>query len=735
MFMNKLFYIILFCFGFVNAQDPVYGTVYGDSPDNPLPGANVYWLLTDKGTVTDINGKFSILSNPDSTKLIISYVGYISDTLTVRDAQRIIHVLQSKENEDLDEVVVSQRKKSSQLSFLSTQNVLNVSSEELLKAACCNLSESFETNPAIDVNFDNALTGVKQVQMMGLPSPYLLFTEENIPIIRGASQVYGLSFTPGTWIESLQITKGAGSVINGYESMTGQINAELKKPLTSERMFLNLFRSLEGRNELNFHAKSTLSSKLSANVFIHYNEGSEKFDKNNDGFLDMPLSEQVNILSRFQYLDSENGWVSFFNFRFLQDDKIFGQADFVPESHKNKTSIWGSEIATNRYESSLKIGYVFPELPYQSFGAQLAYSDHSQESYFGLRTYDIRHKSGFANLLFNSILGNTLHKFKTGIQFAYDAYDELIETQTTNRIDRSIGAFFEYSYDSLERLNMVLGLRFDHHNNIGSFLTPRAHFRYAFSETSSLRFSVGSGRRVAATFAENQKLFGSGRTIQTPKIQSFDFGLAPEHAWNYGVSFLKGFQIGSVSFNVNADLYRTEFVNQVVVDWETIGQISLYNLSGESYANSFQLGLDTRLFRILDARFAYKYYDVQLDYSSGRIQKPLQPKQRYFMNFGYIGTKWRMDATYHHTGPQRIPPTVMRPNGFKSDAFGLINAQLTYIPKINFEIYMGAENLNNQRQAHPILSSDQPFSSSFDSSLIYAPVFGRMMYVGLRFNL
>ena len=352
-----------------------------------------------------------------------------------------------------------------------------------------------------------------------------------------------------------------------------------------------------------------------------------------------------------------------------------------------------------------------------------------------MRTYDIRHKSGFANLLFNSILGNTLHKFKTGIQFAYDAYDELIETQITNRIDRSVGAFFEYSYDSLERLNMVLGLRFDHHNNIGSFLTPRAHFRYAFSETSSLRFSVGSGRRVAAAFAENQKLFGSGRIIQTPKIQSFDFGLAPEHAWNYGVSFLKGFQIGSVSFNVNADLYRTEFVNQVVVDWETIGQISFYNLSGESYANSFQMGLDTRLFRILDARFAYKYYDVQLDYSSGRMQKPLQPKQRYFMNLGYIGNKWRMDMTYHHTGTQRIPPTVLSPNGFESDAFGLVNAQLTYIPKTNFEIYMGAENLNNQRQARPILSADQPFSSSFDSSLVYAPVFGRMMYVGLRFNL
>jgi outer membrane receptor for ferrienterochelin and colicin len=468
---------------------------------------------------------------------------------------------------------------------------------------------------------------------------------------------------------------------------------------------------------------------------VHFNQFSEKIDKNKDGFLDIPLSEQVNVLSRLQYLDMEKGWVSFFNIRFLQDDKIFGQGDFSPKLHKNTTSIWGSEIMTNRYESSLKIGYVFPDLPYQSFGAQLAYSNHNQESYFGLRTYDIKHKSGFANLLFNSILGNTLHKFKTGIQFAYDAYDELIENQTSNRIDRSVGAFFEYSYESLERLNMVLGIRLDHHNNIGAFITPRAHVRYAFSETSSLRFSAGSGRRFASAFSENQKLFGSGRSIQTPNLQSNDFGLAPEYAWNYGVSFLKAVQIGSSSINLNLDLYRTEFVNQVVVDWETLGQVSFYNLLGESFANSFQLGLDTRLFKILDARFAFKYYDVKVDYLSERMQKPLQPKQRYFINLGYVDTKWRMDATYHFIGSQRIPPTVVNPNGFESNPFGLINAQLTFIPKINFEIYMGTENLNNEKQVRPILSAEEPFSSNFDSSLVYAPVFGRMMYVGLRYNL
>ena len=733
MLYRFLFFFFGFCF--VQAQDVFSGTVFGNDESNPLPGANVYWLATNKGTVTDIDGKFSMQKQASDSQLVISYVGFTSDTLSIQNSKTIIHILKRKDGANLDEVVVSERKKTSQLSFLSAQNVLNVSSEELLKAACCNLSESFETNPAIDVNFDNALTGVKQVKMMGLPSPYLLFTEENIPTIRGASQVYGLSFIPGTWIESLQITKGAGSVINGYESMTGQINSELKKPLTSERLFLNLFRSFEGRNELNVHTKANLSNKWSANLFVHYNERTDRVDKNDDQFLDMPLSDQVNILTRFQYLDAEKGWVSFFNVRILHDNKLFGQTNFIPKTHKNTTAVWGSEMLTKRYETSLKLGYVFPELPYQSFGFQLAYSDHDQQSYYGLRAYDIRHKSMFSNVIFNSILSNTLHKFKTGLQFAYDQYDETVEVQSTNRTDRSVGAFFEYSYDSLERLRMVLGLRFDHHNHIGSFVTPRVHLRYAYTDTSSLRFSMGSGRRVATVFAENQKLFGSGRTILIPALQSHHYGLLPERAWNYGVSYLKGFQIGSIPLNVNLDLFRTSFVNQVVVDWETLGQVSFYNLDGDSYANSLQLGLDTRLFRLIDARFSYKFYDVQVDYVAAKKQKPLQPKQRYFLNLGYVGDYWRADATYHYTGSQRIPATIQHPSGFESNAFGLMNAQITYISKRNFEIYMGGENLTNYKQVQPILSGDQPFSSSFDSSLVYAPVFGRMTYLGLRYNL
>ena len=245
-----------------------------------------------------------------------------------------------------------------------------------------NLSESFETNPSIDVNFSDALTGTKQIKMLGLTSPYLLITEENIPMVRGASQAYGLTFTPGTWIESIQITKGMGTVVNGFESIAGQINTELKKPFTDNPFFLNLFGSKNGRLELNTHLNKKITDKWSTGLFIHLNQRNQKIDKNSDNFLDVPLSNQVNILNRFQYMDPLKGWVVFYNLRFLNDQKQTGQILFSPDTDKNSSIIWGSEIETKRFDTALKVGYVYPEYPYKSFGLQTAYSNHDQDSYY-----------------------------------------------------------------------------------------------------------------------------------------------------------------------------------------------------------------------------------------------------------------------------------------------------------------------------------------------------------------
>ena len=740
----KYIYILLFMFSWsVQSQQLLSGQIKIQEFESKtlIEGANLFWLNTSIGTISDKTGSFKIPMTPKSNQLVISYLGFKTDTLTITKPIRLFHTLLPDNNDALDEVTLTQRRKAIQKSYFESQNIIMVSSEELLKAACCNLSESFETNPSIDVNFADALTGTKQIKMLGLSSPYLLISEENIPMVRGASQIYGLTFTPGTWIQSIQITKGAGSVVNGFESIAGQINTEIQKPSSDAPIFINAYTSVNGRQEFNAHFNTKFNEKWSAGSYVHVNQRTQKFDKNADQFLDVPISKQINILNRWQYTDASKGWVGFASLRFLDDSKQTGSIIFDPKVHKNTTSFWGSEIETKRLDASVKIGYVFPETTYKSFGFQSAYSNHDQDSYFGLRRYEIEHKSFFTNLLFNSIISNTKNKFKTGINFSFDEYNEQVDLIDYQRRDEVVGAFFEYSYDSLDKLSLTAGIRIDSHNRLGTFITPRLHVRYNPWERSVLRASIGSGRKVANIFAENQKLFGTNRLIQVRENGGSVYGLRPEKAWNYGLSFRQGFTLFEKLGDVTVDFYRTQFEDQVVVDWEQASHIRFYNLEGSSYANSFQLEIDYVPFRNTALRLAYKNYQVKTTYGTQTLQKPLQPKQRFFANFEYRleneekGSQWKADWTYHFVGEQRLPTNSRDGVGFLSKSYGLLNMQITRVFSTQFEVYLGGENLGNYKQLNPIVGAENPFGTTFDTSLVYAPIFGKMFYAGLRFKL
>lgn len=743
---NSIITIFLLLPLFLFSQETLTGMIMDkNNPKDNLGvfGANVYWLNSSTGATTNEKGWFTIPYKKSYKKLVVSYVGYKTDTLIITNLEPIHHFI-IPENE-LEEVTIKSKKKATQRSFVQTQNVFTVNSAELLKAACCNLAESFETNPSIDVNFSDALTGTRQIQMLGLKSPYLLITQENLPSIRGAAQVFGLTFTPGTWVESIQITKGAGSVINGYESISGQINAELVKPFTDKRLFLNAYGSLGGRLELNTHFNHKISEKWQTGLYIHGNYRGEKFDRNKDNFLDNPLTNQVNVMSRWQYLDTEKGWVSFINVRYMNDAKQTGEINFNPSLDKGGSDIWGGEIDTKRFDSSLKLGYVFPELPFQSFGFQFAYSNHEQDSYFGLKTYDIKHESIYSNLLFNSIIGDTRSKFTTGINFTYDTYDEFVNSINFSRNENSFGGFFEYAYDNLDNFSFTTGLRVDTHNLLGTFITPRVHLRYAPWEKAVFRGSVGQGRKSANVFAENQQLFASARQIDIQSSGGKIYGLDPEVAWNYGISYLQGFNLFDKKGDITFDFYRTHFQNQVVVDWENPQRISFYNLEGESYANSFQTEVNYFFNEYLNVRLAYKFYDIETDYNSGKLSKPLTPNHRFFANISYetkpveLIKQWKFDLTYNFIGDQRLPDTSSNPIEYQleeySNSYSLLNAQVTKVFSKKFEMYFGVENLTNFTQKNPILASDTPFGANFDSTIIYGPIFGRMFYSGLRFKI
>ena len=732
------------------AQQFSKGTVV-DEANLPLMGAEVYWNGTQIGVSTDDNGTFTLKRTESSNTLVISYIGYKTKTVKVTNSEAL-HI-QLEPQSALEEVVVTQKRANTMKSQWQVANLHTMSSGELLKAACCNLSESFSTNPSIDVNFSDAVTGNKQIKMLGLTSPYILMAEENIPAMRGASQAYGLSFVPGTWIESIQITKGAGSVINGYESISGQINYEIEKPINARPFFLNLYTSEDSRYELNAHTKVKLSDKWATSLLAHGNVRQRKSDHNHDGFIDNPIGNQINLLNRWQYSNAEKGWVSFVNLNYMKDERQAGQIDYNPLTDKGTTNAWGSEVNSERFTLSNKTGYVFPDTPYKSIGLQNSFQSHRQDSYFGLNSYDIHQKSWYGNLIYNSIIGNTQHKFATGLSGTYDDYNEQLTTSALagdfSRIDRSVGAFFEYTYDNSSNFSFVAGIRADSHNNLGNFITPRFHLRYNPWKEATFRLSAGRGKRAANVIAENQQLLASSRQLH---IVGGDggklYGLNPEIAWNYGASFLQAFKIWGKNAELSVDFYRTHFDNQVVVDLDHSPQQALfYNLDGKSFANSLQAEVSISPAKGLDFKAAYKYYDVQTQFTKGQLEKTLTPKHRWFANIAYETadtqennhSQWKFDVTFNWLGEQRLPTTATNPLAYRlsdyAPSFATLNAQITRVFSKTFEVYVGGENITNYKQANGILAANAPFGAYFDSTMQYAPAFGQMYYAGMRFKL
>jgi outer membrane receptor for ferrienterochelin and colicins len=745
--MKKYLIALFILLGFNGfSQEKIKGKVYENTEENknlPLIGATVAWEGTTEGTQTDPEGNFE-LSYKQGQNLVISFVGMRTETITVTENK--FQEITLYPDSMLETLVIERKRQSLSRIRTSSANITNISSSELLKAACCNLSEAFETNPSIDVNFSDAITGNKQIRMLGLNSPYILMAEENIPSVRGASQAYGLSFIPGTWVESIQITKGAGSVTNGYESISGQINYELIKPVNDIPMFVNAYASTDSRFELNTHFNKKVSDKWSSSLFIHGNARTGENDMNHDHFLDNPLGKQINVMNRWQYTNTEKGWVSFLNFRYMNDDKQSGSIHFDKDRDKLTTNYWGSEILTEKFDASAKVGYVFPDTPWKSFGFQNSFNSHKQDSYFGLREYNIHQNSFYSNLLYNSILSNTMHKFSTGISFTYDQYDELVSTTDWSRIDNSIGTFFEYTYCNDDDFSFVAGVRLDNHNRLGTFVTPRLHTRYNPWDGGTIKASVGRGIRSANIFAENQHLFASSRSFDIVNSGGKIYGLDPEVAWNYGVSFMQDFLLFGKKTEVIADFYRTDFKNQVVVDlYASPQQVLFYNLDGSSFANSFQLELNYEITHHFNIRTAYKYYDIQTDYTGGRDIKPLQAKHRFFTNVAYEthvsdkGKQWKFDWTMNLIGKQKLPFTGSNPVQYQAREWSpnltLMNAQVTHSFSPVFEVYVGGENITNYRQQDAIIGGHDAFGAYFDSSMIYGPVFGAMYYAGLRFKI
>lgn len=702
----------------------------------PIAFANVVWEGTLIGTQTNIDGYYKLKKVEGNSSLVFSYVGYKKDTFNVSGKDHLNVDLVSLTT---DVVRIKKRKKSTSISDIDPLKTENIGEKELHKGACCNLSESFETTPSVDVSFTDAVTGTRQIQMLGLAGQYTQILRENIPSIKGLSTTYGLGFVPGSWVKSIQLNKGPGSVVNGYESISGQINLELKKPSCEEKLFVNAFANAGGRFELNVTSSKQITKKLSTAILLHGKQNKTKFDKNNDGFLDMPLSENLIGMSRWMYV-ANNGWRGQFGVKGTYISNQGGQMDFEPKEDVGTMNAWGLKLDLNRYEAFLKMGKVYEDIPWKSMGFQFAASTHEQKSYFGLRKYDAKENSFYANYIYQSIIKNTFNKIKTGVSFKYDNTQESLDLLSYNREEIAPGVFGEYTYSGHDKFKMVAGLRADYHNLFGAFLTPRLQLKYDFSKKSIFRASAGRGLRTANVISENSGLLASNRVFEIQGDGSNKpYGLDPEIAWNFGINYTKKFKIKKKDGSISFDLYRTDFTNQIVTDLDESPQKAIfYNLDGKSYSNSFQAQFDYELLPRLDLRLAYRWFDVQTTYGDDLLKKPLVSSHRAFANIAYeTQSKWSFDYTISWQGEKRIPNTDGNPVSYQlrknSPDFFLMNAQITKKWKKKLHVYAGVENLLNYKQENPILGSDQPFGSYFDASQVWGPIFGRNAYAGLRY--
>lgn len=714
---------------------------------SPIPHVNVRWLeASSVQASTDQDGIFSIPYEDKYKSLIVSYAGHTPDTILVANPAEMI-LITAKDN-TLAEVTITARRNSSYISALSPNRLEVLTSQELFKAACCDLSESFETNASVDVVNSDAVTGSKQIQMLGLSGIYSQLTVENLPGPRGLATPLGMGSIAGSWIDAIQISKGVGSVANGYENMTGQINVELKKPESSERLFFNLYGNDMGRTDINLNLAHRINDKWSTGFLLHDNFMFNKhLNFSNNGFRDIPAGNIFSGINRWKY-ENGNGLLVQFGLKYFKDDRTGGQIDFDPKTDRFNQNKYGIGFDINRYEIFSKIGYIFPTNRHRSLGLQISGSVFDQDSYFGTRDYLAKQRGLYANLIYQDIIGSVEHKYRVGLSTQYDKYNETYLSTGFNRTEVVPGAFAEYTFSPVAHFDVVAGIRGDYNNLFGWFATPRVHARYQPFTGTTLRLSAGRGQRTANIFAENTAALASSRILRIDSDQNINksaYGLQPEVSWNTGFTVDQSFYMFGRAASVSAEYYRSDFTNQVVVDYENPRELVFYNLKNGSYANSFQTEFRFMPLPRLELRSAYRLFDVQSHYrnADATLSKPLVARHRGFLNLSYhtADQGWHFDYTLNLTGQKRLPSTADNPVDYQmpeySKTYSTMNAQVTKrIGKTRpIDIYVGGENLTNFFQKNPILAADQPFGNYFDTSMLWGPLSGRMIYAGMRFSI
>jgi len=700
-----------------------------------LPGVNIYWDNSSLGTVSEKGGTFSIGKEEGNQTLVFSFVGYRTQKVNTGGSGTVEVVLQS--DLELPEVKVVKKNNGRNISSFAPILTETINGAELLKAACCNLAESFETNPSVDVSYSDAVTGAKQIRLLGLDGIYSQLQTGNIPNFRGLATNFGLTYIPGPWMESIQVSKGTSSVVNGYESITGQINVAYKKPDSKEKLHLNGYADADGKLEFNAnHNLRLIGDKLTTGLFLHVENISTRVDQNHDGFMDQPLVSQAHFYNAWKF-NNQKGLMIHGDLHYLWDDRLGGETDFRREMARRQSNPYGTGITNHMAEASFKIGNTWAS-GHTALALLSDFAVHDMNSFYGLNNYDGNEKRYYANLILTQDLDNkSVHVLNSGVSYFYDHFKEILNSGRAGRFESVPGVFSEYTFKPSGKITLMAGIRADLHNIYDLFVTPRAHLRYQPDPRFTLRASAGKGYRTSNVLAENSYLLANSRSLGfMEQIQ--------EEAWNFGISFIQKYRLLERDLQITAEYFRTDFLKQLVVDKESSAEtIFLHPLNGKSFANTSQVEVRYPVIRNLDLTVAYRSNDIKQTIDGLLREKPYISRYKGLITANYTSRlkKWMFDFTIQLNGGGRLP--VYHASGAGSDgesmssefpSYTLMNLQISRFFRY-LNIYLGSENLTDFTQDHPVLGADNPYLPGFDATNIWGPVMGRRIYAGIRFTL
>lgn len=711
----------------------VHGVVRSAADGAALPFATVGWSGTITATSTDSTGRFSLPLPPDlPSALITRLVGFTTDTVLVASPPTEGLVIGLRPVGQLKGVDVVERTQGTTLSTRSILSQEQLGVKELKRAACCDLSESFETNATVDASFSDAISGSKVLRMLGLDGKYAQLSMENLPFVRGLSASSGLTLIPGTWIHAINLSKGAGTAVNGPNAITGQIDLCLLNPLDEPPLFVNLYGNSQGRAEANVHARQRIGPHAANLVLVHGNWFNAEMDQNRDGFMDMPRTRRINVMDRFMH--AREGRTTQVTVRHVEDVREGGSTFKHLEGPHDHHAPYVVDIRNVMTDLLAKHGFVFRNDATRSVGFVTALRRHDLTARFGERRHDGLQLSGYVSGIYQQLARGGKDQLKAGISLQVDDFEESFQDSSFARNEVMPGLFTEYTLQAGD-VAVVAGLRADGNSWYGTVVSPRLHAKWDLGPLTVVRASLGHGFRSTNPFVENAAVLASSRRV----VVEDEPGL--ERAWTFGGGGLHKFKWLDRRWAVGLDSYHTRFTAQLVADLDRSPRtLVFYMLDGPSYATSVLADVQVELSRTLDLKLSYRWYDVATTYDGVLRERPFTPPHRGLVDLAWESPneRWRADASVNFFSSSRIPWTTANPEPYRfprrSPAYATLHAQVTFVWSA-WEFYLGGENLTSAGQTRQIIAPEDPYGPYFDASLIWGPTVGAMVYGGLRYTL